>query len=132
MTHVSEKPCEGSHYTLCRTQYELRKPYKETTLTAENRLVNKHCESVNRLVNKLTSLTTSDCLLIARLWSSPALFCCNGKRGLASIPAIATVELRQSLRASPYPGGRSLWAVTKCKSVSIAQSMKLKIELHSI
>ena len=41
--HADDKPGEGSHCTLCKTQYELRKPYKVTMLSAENRLVNKHC-----------------------------------------------------------------------------------------
>ena len=42
-THAGEKPGEGSHCTLCKTQHELCNPYKVTTLTAENRLANKHC-----------------------------------------------------------------------------------------
>ena len=41
-SHDGEKPGEGSHCTLRKTQYELRKPYKVTSLSAENRLVNKH------------------------------------------------------------------------------------------
>ena len=41
-SHTGEKPGKGSHCTLCETQYELRKPYKVTMLSAENRLVNKH------------------------------------------------------------------------------------------
>ena len=72
---------------------------KGTTLTAENRSVNKHCA----VEIKLSCLTTSDCPLLTRLWLSPAPICCNGKKGRASIPAIAMVELGQLLRASPYP-----------------------------
>ena len=47
----------------------MHQPYRGTTLTAENRLLNKH-----RVVEiKLASLTTGDRLLLARLWLSPAL-----------------------------------------------------------
>ena len=42
-SHAGKKPGEGSHCTLCKTQYELRKPYKVKTISAENRLANKHC-----------------------------------------------------------------------------------------
>ena len=42
-SHVGEKPGEGSHCTLFKTHHELHKPYKVTMLSAENRLVNKHC-----------------------------------------------------------------------------------------
>ena len=59
----------GCYQALCLTYYELHQPYRGTTLTAENRLVNKH-----RVVEmKLASLITGDCFQLARLWLSLAL-----------------------------------------------------------
>ena len=63
------KTLRGYYQALCLTLYELQQPYRGTTLTTENRLVNKH-----RLVEiKLASLTTDACLLLACLWLSPAM-----------------------------------------------------------
>ena len=71
-------------------------PYRGTMLTTENWLVNKH-----RVVEiKLASLTTGDCLLLVRLWLSPALLVVVETGASLAFRLLQQWKLGQLLRAS--------------------------------
>ena len=124
--YVGKKPGEGFLIDIVQNLVWAAQAIQGRTLTAENRLANKHCV----VEIKPTNLTTSDCLLLTLPWLYPALFIGTEKgASLASRPLQRRVEAaiarKYITRLQTLEGYHQVQIIFDCTFNEV------KIELHS-